>query len=141
MRSPLPVLVAAVVAVVAGCGKSEEEKMFEELERQCDTLGTSSVTVRDAEQQFGRGADFVFTEDCTPDIASIGGARDQCAPAAEDPQCRVQYIWIPRDPDLREPEGACLRCDIRINQSELEGLETVLDAPVCAARFDRGVRC
>lgn len=135
------VVVLASLAAAVGCGKSEEEKLFERIAQQCNEAAATGLTPGLAQQAFGAGSYIPpIVDGCVNDVAAIGGPRDQCAPATEDPHCRIYFYYFPSDPDLQEPTGACLRCELRVNESDIPE-SGIADAPVCAGRFQRGVCC
>lgn len=138
--------VAAALAAAA-CGKSKEEEAFEEVERQCNAATSQGLTLAQIDQGLARNANwgvFVPDQPCSSTIGSISSspAQNQCTPPEQDPQCPVYFLWLPADPDLREPTGSCLACEVRQNASEItgEGVDRG-DVAVCGSRFRRGVCC
>lgn len=134
-------LVAALLVVAAACGKSAEEEAFEQIEAECFGLVGDGRTWEQAIIQLDPHNRPGFT-DCATQWSTLEGST--CAEwTAANPQCRVQFLWVPRDPALCRSGGACcLMCDIRIMRDQLilpGGFN--LDAPICGAEFVRGVFC
>ena len=127
--------VAAALLLAAACGKSKEERLFDQLAQICTQLAVEGTSFGQAQNALSGGLqDGPF---CSGSLTPAG-SNDFCGEiSAENPVCQVFYFWLSGDPDACD-NGCCV-CEIRVLQANLEGQGD--DAPVCAARFLRGQPC
>jgi hypothetical protein len=126
---------AALLLVVAACGKSRQEEAFEQIERECYALVEQGATYRDAVIQLQPQGD---ETDCFQHWSSLE-SNNTCMPwTQENPQCRVLLLWVPTDSGLCQAgRGCCLACELRVMGDELAA--SGIDAPICATTFRRGL--
>jgi hypothetical protein len=124
-------VVALAVALALACGESREERLFDDVGRQCE--GFVGSTIDEANRLFvNTGAYARLDASCNPSLVRL--PNDACAPpTAENSQCPVFWYFFASDPGLCGPQGGCcLSCEVRVMASDrpLEGA-----APICAARW------
>lgn len=132
-------LSAAVLALgllLAGCGKSPESKLLDQLGAECNALVPGGI-FRDAAIAF-RGANLISAVNCYADLLPLAG-NNQCAPASADAQlCQVFYYFYATDPGLCGPNGCGYVCEVRMEKAALDAANTSGDlgtASVCATRW------
>jgi hypothetical protein len=125
--------VLAAVLALAGCGKSKEEKAFEELGRQCNALPGEAKTLHDAEILF-RYPDYFSGVICDVPLTSMGPG-DLCGAASDtNPICAADISFYPNDTSgICGPTGCWLGCEIRMKKADFEA--NLGTATICAARW------
>lgn len=132
---------AAVLAgglLLAGCGKSAEAKLLDQLGGECNALVTSHASLREADIDFRGAYPNVAGPDCIADLLPLP-ANDTCAPAsAATPVCQVQYAYYATDPALCSAGYCWYVCEVRTMQADLQAALNASDlslAPICASRW------
>ena len=120
------VLVALALGAAA-CGKSKEERAFDEVGRQCDALVQDGATLGDAAILF-RNSTFPPVTSCATNLGSMGG-NDVCSYGQT--VCETFWYWLPRDTSICGPTGCWLLCAARTAEPASS------TSPICASRFYR----
>ncbi|ACL66363.1 conserved hypothetical protein [Anaeromyxobacter dehalogenans 2CP-1] len=124
-------LVAAALALAA-CGKSKEEKAYDDLGRQCNALAASGATLDQAELVF-RYRDVFTGMQCGLPLTSTG-AGDLCGAASDtNVLCIMDWSYYPNDSNICGPTGCWLGCEVRVRQADFQTSGTA--AVICAARW------
>jgi hypothetical protein len=135
---------AAVLALgllLAGCGKSKQHEILDQLQAECEALVTSHASFRDALIDF-RAADLVEPPNgvpaCSKNLFSLP-SNDTCAPASDaTPVCEVAFEYLSNDPGLCSAGRCWYVCDVRMMQADYLAALNAQDltlAPVCASRW------
>lgn len=131
MNAARTLLVAAAVLATA-CGKSREEKAFDDLGQQCNALAANGATLDQAVQLF-RFRDVFTGYRCDLPLTSIG-AGDLCgAASATNPVCIMDWSYYPNDSNICGPTGCWLGCEVRVKQADLDANGNA--AVICATRW------
>lgn len=132
MTAARTLAVLAAVLALAGCGKSKEEKAYDELGRQCNALAGSGATFEDARLLF-RYADWFTDVHCGLPLTSTG-AGDLCGPASDtNVLCIMDWSYYPNDTNICGPTGCWLGCEVRVRKTDFDANPGT--ATICAARW------
>ncbi len=125
---------------LAGCGKSQEAKLVEQLSNECWGLHAAGATLNDA------GNDFAYANYIS------GGGAPECVlmqplsssdPCGQDSAttitvCHINFSFYPSDPSLcSTTTGGCwLGCEVRVTQTDFQA--NGVDAKVCNSLWFSG---
>jgi hypothetical protein len=137
----LAALAPALLLVAAGCGPSRQAKLFDELEKECNTATTNGWTLNQTLLDL-RGYNVSTNLACRPDLGNLPPPQaDNCGTAtADNLVCNLFLEWGSTDPSLCNPGGGCcLLCELRVKKSDFDAKGG--DSPVCASRAAQGQVC
>jgi hypothetical protein len=149
----VPRRLVAVLACAAAlaCGKSKQEKAFDQIGTICNGLVAEGATLAQAFQQTGindainAGVGLASSAPAcgTETLLLAPFAGDQCpAQSVANPECEVIFEWQTTDPGLCSSQGGCcFLCQIRVMKGSITTADNGASTPICAARWLSGQFC
>ncbi len=142
MSSRRLVAVLACAAALA-CGKSRQQRAFEQLQSICEGLVAQQTTLAQAEQAMN-SVQYESGFRCpTGDVLLAPLSGGTCpAQSASNPECAFFFEWQSTDPGLCNPQGGCcFLCEVRVMKGSITQSDAGASTPICASRWVGGQFC